>query len=70
MNQDEKPVSVLVHHAKMRVSPRTQIQDITEPLSGNLDQRRVAAKFTRLEEAVDDLADAVAHIADDEQRSA
>ena len=36
---------------------RTFIQDVSEPLTGRIDQRKIAAKFNNLEHAVDELAE-------------
>lgn len=48
-----------VETVRQRVERRTFMQDVTEPLTGRLDHRKVAAKFNNLEHAVDELADAV-----------
>ncbi|MGD1066133.1 MAG: hypothetical protein ABR975_04900 [Vulcanimicrobiaceae bacterium] len=43
---------------------------MTEPLTGRIDQRKVAAKFNNLEHAVDELATAVEQVIDDAQEGA
>jgi len=50
------------------VERRTFIQDVTEPLTGRIDQRKIAAKFNNLEHAVDDLTTAVEAISDGDER--
>jgi hypothetical protein len=52
-------VPELLANVRARVAGKTNIQDVTEPLTGQIDRRRLAKKFTDLEHAVDDLADAV-----------
>jgi hypothetical protein len=52
-------VPELIANVRARVAEKTNIQDVTEPLTGQIDRRRLAKKFTELEHAVDDLADAV-----------
>jgi len=56
MNDD---VAAAVNRVRARVTAKTLIQDLSEPLTGALDRRRIAAKITNLETAVGDLADAV-----------
>ncbi|MBV8298130.1 MAG: hypothetical protein JO083_01025 [Candidatus Eremiobacteraeota bacterium] len=68
MEQDERTVKELLEDVRARVGRRTFIQDVTEPLTGRIDQRKIAAKFNNLEHAVDELADAVERVA--EQKSA
>jgi hypothetical protein len=48
-----------IQSVRARVTPKTLIQDLSDPLTGSLDNRRIAARFNNLEGAVDDLADAV-----------
>ncbi|HEY4439809.1 MAG TPA: hypothetical protein VGN14_05105 [Candidatus Elarobacter sp.] len=62
---EQRNVRDLVADVRKRVERRTFIQDVTEPLTGRIDQRKIAAKFNNLEHAVDDLATAVETIADD-----
>lgn len=52
-------VGVLIDQARRRVATKTLIQDVSEPLTGEIDRRKLAAKFANIEHAVDDLADAV-----------
>jgi hypothetical protein len=52
---------------RRRVERRTFIQDVTEPLTGRIDQRKIAAKFNNLEHAVDDLTTAVEAMSDDDE---
>jgi hypothetical protein len=67
----ERTVVELVHDVRKRVERRTFIQDVTEPLTGRVDQRKIASKFNNLEHAVEDLATAVESIAEgDERKSA
>lgn len=54
-----KKVDELVARARKRTATKTLIQDVSEPLTGQIDRRKLASKFTNLEHAVDDLADAV-----------
>jgi hypothetical protein len=68
MDSDERSVKDLVHDVRQRVDRRTFIQDVTEPLTGRIDRRKIAAKFNNLEHAVDELAQAVDQVAD--QKSA
>ena len=63
-----RTVKELLTEVRARVDRRTFVQDVSEPESGRLDQRKVAAKFNNLEHAVDDLAEAVERIADAEER--
>ena len=48
-----------------RVDRRTFIQDVSEPLTGRIDRRKIAAKFNNLEDAVDELAVAVERVAEE-----
>jgi hypothetical protein len=52
-------VTELLANVRARVADKTNIQDVTEPFTGQIDRRRLAKKFTEIEHAVDDLADAV-----------
>jgi hypothetical protein len=64
MDSDEPTVKDLIHNVRERVEHRTFIQDVTEPLTGRIDRRKIAAKFNNLEHAVDDLAEAVDRVAE------
>lgn len=64
MDSDERNVKDLIHDVRQRVERRTFIQDVTEPLTGRIDRRKIAAKFNNLEHAVDELAEAVDRVAD------
>jgi hypothetical protein len=68
MDSDERNVKDLIHDVRQRVERKTFIQDVTEPLTGRIDRRKIAAKFNNLEHAVDELAQAVDQVA--EQQSA
>jgi hypothetical protein len=59
MDSDERTPTQILHDVRRRVERRTFIQDVTEPLTGRIDQRKIAAKFNNLEHAVDDLTIAV-----------
>jgi len=61
---DERSVKEILHEVRQRVDRRTFIQDVSEPLTGRIDQRKIAAKFNNLEHAVDELAEAVERVAD------
>jgi hypothetical protein len=52
-------VTDILANVRAQVANKTNIQDVTEPLTGQIDRRRLAKKFSQLEHAVDDLADAV-----------
>ena len=66
MDSSEQRTTVeILHDVRKRVERRTFIQDVTEPLTGRIDQRKIAAKFNNLEHAVDDLATAVETLATD-----
>ncbi len=67
-HDDARTVKSILHEVRERVDRRTFIQDVTEPLTGRIDQRKIAAKFNNLEHAVDELAEAVERVADDEDR--
>jgi len=62
---DERSVTEILHEVRERVHRRTFIQDVTEPLTGRIDQRKIAAKFSNLEDAVDELAVAVERVAEE-----
>ena len=64
MDSDEPTVKDLIHNVRERVDHRTFIQDVTEPLTGRIDRRKIAAKFNNLEHAVDELAEAVDRVAE------
>jgi hypothetical protein len=68
MDSDGQSVEDLIDSVRHRVERRTFIQDVTEPHTGRIDRRKIAAKFNNLEHAVDELADAVDRVA--EQKSA
>jgi hypothetical protein len=55
----DKIVANLVGRARQRISTKTMIQDVSEPLTGEIDRRKLTAKFNNIEHAVDDLASAV-----------
>ena len=61
---DARNVKQLLLDVKQRVERRTFIQDVSEPLTGEIDRRKIAAKFNNLETAVDELADAVERVVD------
>ena len=65
MEPDERSVKDLLHDVRERVDRRTFIQDVTEPLTGRIDRRKIAAKFNNLEHAVDELAVAVERVAEE-----
>lgn len=69
---NERSTKQLLQDVRDRVDRRTFIQDVTEPLTGRIDQRKVAAKFNNLEHAVNDLTAAVEQIAEstEERKSA
>jgi hypothetical protein len=68
MDSDERTPTEILHDVRRRVERRTFIQDVTEPLTGRIDQRKIAAKFNNLEHAVDDLTTAVEAISDGDER--
>ena len=68
MDSDERTPSEILQDVRKRVERRTFIQDVTEPLTGRIDQRKIAAKFNNLEHAVDDLTTAVEAIGADDKR--
>ncbi|HEV3088002.1 MAG TPA: hypothetical protein VGX96_12315 [Candidatus Elarobacter sp.] len=63
--EDERTVKGILEDVRARVERRTFIQDVTEPLTGRIDQRKIAAKFNNLEHAVDELAEAVERVAEE-----
>ncbi|MEA2688592.1 MAG: hypothetical protein QOJ39_1342 [Candidatus Eremiobacteraeota bacterium] len=65
MEEDERSVKDILHEVRQRVDRRTFIQDVTEPLTGRIDRRKIAAKFNNLEHAVDELAEAVERVAEE-----
>jgi hypothetical protein len=68
MDQDDsRTVKTILHEVRQRVDRRTFIQDVTEPLTGQIDRRKIAAKFNNLEHAVDELAEAVERVVDDDE---
>jgi hypothetical protein len=68
MDSDERTPTEILHDVRRRVERRTFIQDVTEPLTGRIDQRKIAAKFNNLEHAVDDLTTAVEAMSDGDER--
>jgi hypothetical protein len=62
--REERSVGEILQDVRSRVERRTFIQDVTEPLTGRIDRRKIAAKFNNLEHAVDDLAEAVERVAE------
>ena len=67
-DDDERSIKEILHEVRQRVDRRTFIQDVSEPLTGRIDQRKIAAKFNNLEHAVDELTDVVERVVD--QKSA
>jgi hypothetical protein len=65
MEAEERSVKDLLHDVRERVDRRTFIQDVTEPLTGRIDRRKIAAKFNNLEHAVDELAEAVERVVEE-----
>ena len=64
---DERTAQELIKSARQRVSERTFIQDVSEPLTGQIDRRKIAAKMNNLEHAVDELAVAVEQITEEKK---
>ncbi len=64
-DDDERSVKEIIQEVHQRVERRTFIQDVTEPLTGRIDRRKIAAKFNNLEHAVDELATAVERVAEE-----
>lgn len=56
----------LLAGVKRRLDHKTFIQDVTEPLTGQVDRRRLAQRINNVEHAVSELAEAVEQI---EQRA-
>jgi hypothetical protein len=56
---DDKTVKGIVEDIRGRVQRRTFVQDVSDPLTGQIDRRKIAAKFNNLEHAVDELAEVV-----------
>lgn len=69
MEAEERNPLELLAEVRQRVDRRTFIQDVTEPMTGAIDRRKIAAKFNNLEHAVDELAEAVEMVVD-ERRTA
>ena len=65
MEPQERSVKDLLHDVRERVDRRTFIQDVTEPLTGRIDRRKIAAKFNNLEHAVDELAVVVERVVEE-----
>jgi hypothetical protein len=65
MEDGERSVKDILHEVRQRVDRRTFIQDVTEPMTGRIDRRKIAAKFNNIEHAVDDLAEAVERVAEE-----
>lgn len=65
MEAEERSVKDLLNDVRARVDRRTFIQDVTEPLTGHIDRRKIAAKFNNLEHAVDELAEVVERVAEE-----
>jgi len=64
-DDDERDVKEMLHEVRQRVERRTFIQDVSEPLTGRIDQRKIAAKFNNLEHAVDELAEVMERVVDE-----
>lgn len=64
---DERTIKELLDDVRQRVERRTFVQDVTEPLTGRVDQSKVAAKFNNLEHAVDELAEAVERVVEQQK---
>ncbi len=64
-DDDERSVKEILHEVRQRVDRRTFIQDVSEPLTGRIDQRKIAAMFNNIEHAGDELAEAVERIAEE-----
>ncbi|GAC1419927.1 MAG: hypothetical protein NVSMB64_29110 [Candidatus Velthaea sp.] len=59
----DKNLETLIDRTRSRVSSKTLIQDVSQPLTGEIDRRKLAAKLANVEHAVDELADAVQSLA-------
>ncbi len=64
-DDDARPLRTILEDVRRRVERRTFIQDVSEPLTGQIDRTKLAAKFNNLEHAVDELADVVEHVVED-----
>lgn len=62
--EETSSVRELLSDVRARVERRTFAQDVSDPLTGQIDRRKIAAKFNNLEHAVDELADAVEKVVD------
>ncbi len=62
--REKKSVKHLIDDVRARVERRTFVQDVSDPLTGEIDRRKIAAKFNNLEHAVDELATAVEKVAE------
>ena len=62
---DDRSMKDLLQDVRQRVERRTFIQDVTEPLTGRIDRRKMAAKFNNLEHAVDELAEVVERVVEE-----
>ncbi|HTJ25838.1 MAG TPA: hypothetical protein VMA36_06725 [Candidatus Limnocylindria bacterium] len=65
---DDRSLHELLEDVRRRVERRTFLPDLVAPGTGVFDYRRIAAKLNNLEHAVDELAAAVARVADGEER--
>ncbi len=65
MEEERRTVKAILEDVRARVDRRTFVQDVTEPLTGRIDQRKIAAKFNNLEHAVDELAEVVERVAEE-----
>jgi hypothetical protein len=65
MEPDERSVKEMLSEVRQRVERRTFIQDVSEPLTGRIDRRKMAAKFNNLEHAVDELAEVVERVVEE-----
>ena len=61
---DERTIPELIEDVRKRVERRTFVQDVSDPVTGQIDRTKVAAKFNNLEHAVDELADAVERVSE------
>ena len=62
---DERSVKDILQEVRQRVDRRTFIQDVSEPLTGRIDQRKIAAKFNNLEHAVEELTEVVERVVEE-----
>ncbi|HEY0395334.1 MAG TPA: hypothetical protein VGD01_12630 [Candidatus Elarobacter sp.] len=65
MEPEDRTAKDLIQDVRQRVERRTFIQDVTEPLTGRIDRRKMAAKFNNLEHAVDELAEVVERVVEE-----